>query len=129
MLSTTYGAKLKALREASGCSVSDLARKTRLTRQRIYQIERSAGAPRLETLLAILTVLGPTSQERKEIIELVIVEEEKNAHVREYLELKSLVGSTDKNLVDRLAEEFVVLRGMDDLDFIKQRLRQIVRGS
>jgi len=57
------GAKIKALRLQKGLTQEELGERTNLTKGYISQLERDLNSPSIETLFAILEVLGTTPKE------------------------------------------------------------------
>lgn len=57
------GAKIKALRLQKGLTQEELGERTNLTKGYISQLERDLNSPSIETLFAILEVLGTTPKD------------------------------------------------------------------
>jgi transcriptional regulator with XRE-family HTH domain len=57
------GAKIKSLRLQKGLTQEELGERTNLTKGYISQLERDLNSPSIETLFAILAVLGTTPKE------------------------------------------------------------------
>lgn len=53
-----FAENLRAVREARGLSVSELARVAKMHRVTLHRLERGEGAPRLATVDALATALG-----------------------------------------------------------------------
>lgn len=54
----TFGGRLRRLRETSGLSVPELARRAGLTRTQIHNYEGGRQEPRLSALIALADALG-----------------------------------------------------------------------
>ena len=55
---TTFGSRLRALREARHLTVADLAQAVSMARTTIYLLESDGKAPLLQTALALAVALG-----------------------------------------------------------------------
>lgn len=63
MSNNTFAGRLRALREAAGLSVAELATAAGLTRQAVSKLERGHREPALETARRLAAALGVTIDE------------------------------------------------------------------
>ena len=62
-MSVEIGSKIKSLRLKKGLTQEELGERTDLTKGHISQLERNLNSPSIETLFALLEVLGTTPKE------------------------------------------------------------------
>ncbi|AOV08404.1 helix-turn-helix domain-containing protein [Sporosarcina ureilytica] len=106
------GKKIKSLRLKKGLTQEELAERTDLTKGHISQLERELNSPSIETLFALLEVLGTTPKdffdETKKNVKVVYTKDEQIVYADNDLKYKIrwLVPRSNENEMDPVQIEF-----------------------
>lgn len=100
------GRKIKSLRLKKGLTQEELGERTDLTKGHISQLERDLNSPSIETLFALLEVLGTTPKEffdePKKNVKVVYTTDEQTVHTDDELKysMRWLVPDSNENEID-----------------------------